>query len=689
MAYKQVVVGCPYLGLPNDRGSHYAEPSDAHRCYSPKSPGEIDLDYQNAWCLRSKYPTCKHFVETEKTTVPEAVLPEQQQAAASASPSVQGSPVAKRFPGPSTERAPVAGLEIGLWGIAVVLGLVALYSAWSAFFAPQQTSAVALATSTAAAQATFTPSPEPTNTLTPTATPSPLPSPEALVIPTPPEGGTTLTLSPDAPSTGWVATKELSPHWGDGNLHVGTFQGQTFSSVLRFELANLPPGSKILFAALELTGKNAAHLGKSGEWRLELMAVDPNRDWSQVSADDVTSAQALSTIGRPLNASELAVGNINRFEFDEKQRGLLEKQLTTGQITLRLTAPAATGENLFTWDAGSGTGSSVTAPTLYLVALPAPYTVVTNTPTPANVLTAAAYVVRSTDSARRFGTPTPFPVGVVTATPGGGSILVAPPPTAGNAATAQAMSAYATAIAITTGTFTPTPPNMVIVYPTATPVFISADQLAAAPTPTTAVTYDYLATPIPGFLKGKILIMSNRYGVGTANLPVVMNPDGSISGVLSSDDYYQAAYARESYSPDRLRRAIVAPDSNGTLQIWIDELKSNTKTIITHITHGLAYDPAWSPDGGSIAYVSTETGQAEIYLYDFDSRLSKPLTSGSGFGIYNQRPSWSPDGRKIVFKSNRGFVESFQIWVMNSDGSNLQNLSQNQYDDQDPVWVKP
>jgi WD40-like Beta Propeller Repeat len=690
MAHKQAIVACPYLGLPNDSGSHYAEPSDAHRCYSPKEPGEIDLEHQKVWCLGGEYSRCERFVESEKVKVAEAVSPPPPQLAASASSSANGFQKPKRAQRPATGRRPIGGLEIGLWGMAVVLGLIALYTAWTVLSAPRSTSAVALAmpTSTATARPTLTPSPEATVTLTPTLTPSPLPSLAALVIPTPPDNGTTLTLSPDALSTGWVATNELSPHWGDSNLHAGSFQGQRYASVMRFKLANLPPGSKILFAALELTGKNAAHVGTSGQWRLELIATDPNQAWSQLSVEDVTGAQALSIVGRPLDASELSVGNINRFEFDETQLGLLEKLLATGEITLRLTGPDTAGDDLFTWDAGSGAANSVTAPTLYLVAVPAPFTVVTNTPTPANVLTAAADVVRSTDLARTHGTPTPFPPGVVTATPGGGPLLIAPPPTAGNAATARAISAYATAVAITTGTFTPTPPNVVVVYPTATPVFISADQLSIVATSTPAVSYDYLATPIPGYLSGKILALSNRYSGGSASAPIVMNDDGSVAGILSGMDYYQAAFARESYSPDRTQRAIVAPDERGVLQIWIENLNGGSRIQVTHLSRRVAYDPAWSPDGSSIAYVSTETGGDEIYIYDLGQKSSRRLTDSSGLGFpFNKRPSWSPDSKRLAFYSSRS--GHLQIWAVNSDGSNLLNLSDNSFDEQDPVWVKP
>ena len=296
--------------------------------------------------------------------------------------------------------------------------------------------------------------------------------------------------------------------------------------------------------------------------------------------------------------------------------------------------------------------------------------------------------------AEKNGTPTLFPPGIITATPGGEPILITPQPTVANAATAQAMSAYATAVAITGGTFTPTPKNVVFVYPTATPwptatpVFIGIDQFAPSATPTSAVSVDCTTMPIWGFLKGKILAHSNRFGEASANVPIVMNPDGSVAGSLTSDACYLAAYARESYSPDRQRRAIVAADDKGRLQIWIQDLSNDVKTKITNLSHGIAYDPAWSPAGGFIAYVSTETGNTEIWLYDMGNRVSRQLIFSNYFGFYNQRPSWSPDGNRIVFKSNRTSAQ-FQIWIVNSDGSGLQNLSQNSYNELDPVWVKP
>ena len=674
---------CPYLGLPNDRPSHYREPSDAHRCYSPGQPGIVDFDHQEAVCFSSKYTSCQRFVPlavvesaADASSEEKAVAAHNTAAKTKAAESSDADRPPRRFGFGNA-------LEVALWGLAVVLGVFAIYSAWPLFVPQGRTSALAVATREPFPTSIVTATPEPSSTVAPTSTTAPLPTLAPLAIPTPPSDGMVLTLPPDANETGWVASNELDPHWGDRNLQVGSFQNQTYSSVLQFTLADtLPPGSKILFAALEITASDATYLGRSGQWGLELMARPQTKDWAQASAEDVARAAALASIGRPLGVSELSVGSTNRFEFDQAQLRLLEQQLVFGQVTFRIKADNVSGDDLFAWDAGSG--GALTGPTLYLVAVPAPFTVVTNTPTPENVLTAAADVIRATAFARQYGTATPFPPGVITATPGGGSIRVPLGPTPANAATVEFRSALATAIAITTGTYTPTPQNVVIVNATVTPAFVSIDRLNALPTPTAGGAIDYSAIPIPAFLRANIVALTNRFG---STVPMVVDPEGKVLGALSGDTYYRAALARENLSPDRLRQATYLIDRKGRQQIALKDLQTGALTQVTNIGRGIAYDVVWAPDGGSLAYVSTETRGDEIYVYDLGTKSSRRLTDSSGLGFpFNKHPSWSPDSQRIVFWSSR--TGHSEIWVVDRTGQNLKDISNSSFDDSDPVWVK-
>src|SRR5204863_265269 len=70
----------------------------------------------------------------------------------------------------------------------------------------------------------------------------------------------------------------------------------------------------------------------------------------------------------------------------------------------------------------------------------------------------------------------------------------------------------------------------------------------------------------------------------------------------------------------------------------------------------LTDDPAFddqatlSPDGRQLAFVSTRTGHAEVWLLDLRTKALKNLTERSGGSF---RPTWSPDGSWIAFSSDR------------------------------------
>jgi hypothetical protein len=60
--------------------------------------------------------------------------------------------------------------------------------------------------------------------------------------------------------------------------------------------------------------------------------------------------------------------------------------------------------------------------------------------------------------------------------------------------------------------------------------------------------------------------------------------------------------------------------------------------------------PAWSPDGRSIAFVSTRDGNPEIYVMDSDGGNQRRLTFHPGG---DWRPAWLSDSKHLVFVSDR------------------------------------
>jgi Tol biopolymer transport system component len=86
------------------------------------------------------------------------------------------------------------------------------------------------------------------------------------------------------------------------------------------------------------------------------------------------------------------------------------------------------------------------------------------------------------------------------------------------------------------------------------------------------------------------------------------------------------------------------------------------------------HDPIWSPNGSKIAFVSERDGNEEIYIMNADGSEQTNLTNNPD---WDSSPTWSPSGRQITFLSTRGqkIGGIAQIWVMNSDGSGQVQLT--------------
>lgn len=65
---------------------------------------------------------------------------------------------------------------------------------------------------------------------------------------------------------------------------------------------------------------------------------------------------------------------------------------------------------------------------------------------------------------------------------------------------------------------------------------------------------------------------------------------------------------------------------------------------------GENYDPAWSPGGDKIAFISNRTGSTELWVMNKDGSGQKSLTSMGASRANN--PIWSRDGQRILFNTN-------------------------------------
>jgi TolB protein len=110
-------------------------------------------------------------------------------------------------------------------------------------------------------------------------------------------------------------------------------------------------------------------------------------------------------------------------------------------------------------------------------------------------------------------------------------------------------------------------------------------------------------------------------------------------------------------------------------------------------------EPAWSPDGSQIAFASDRKGNYDIYVMNSDGSNVRQLTSNPFAYLYfivgnaaDYGPTWSPDGKKIAFVSGRNnsawsFVDT-DIFIMDADGRNVVSWEGSQYYSADnyPEW---
>jgi WD40 repeat protein len=135
-----------------------------------------------------------------------------------------------------------------------------------------------------------------------------------------------------------------------------------------------------------------------------------------------------------------------------------------------------------------------------------------------------------------------------------------------------------------------------------------------------------------------------------------MNQEGSDLWRLTDNP---AADENPAWSPAWTRVAFQS-NRNGNWDIFTvkstcDPRQPETSDIcdLRQLTADKADDmlPAWSPDGRSIAFVSSRDGNPEIYVMDSDGQNQRRLTFNP---TGDWRPAWLPDSRCLVFTSDRG-----------------------------------
>ena len=176
-------------------------------------------------------------------------------------------------------------------------------------------------------------------------------------------------------------------------------------------------------------------------------------------------------------------------------------------------------------------------------------------------------------------------------------------------------------------------------------------------------------------------ILAKDRGTGGVNVGPALSPDGRYVAFLSTKDLFSinlfVADAQTgkiikklrsanrdahfdairfinsagTWSPDGRRFAFITfAKGDNELAIWNVQTGTVERRLAVRGVSALS-QPAWSPDGETIALSGLDGGISDLYLVDLGSGSVRQLTNDR-FG--DLQPTWSPDGSTLAFVTDRG-----------------------------------
>jgi tricorn protease len=151
---------------------------------------------------------------------------------------------------------------------------------------------------------------------------------------------------------------------------------------------------------------------------------------------------------------------------------------------------------------------------------------------------------------------------------------------------------------------------------------------------------------------GRILLVDPTNGM---NMPIPISIHGELSAL---------APHRANVNPEEIQNVALSPtgaravfEAHGEI-FTVPAEKGDTRNLTQ--TPGVAErDPAWSPDGKTIAYFSDANGEYQLYLHDQTGFKPPTVIDLGPEPSYFYSPTWSPDSKHIVYTDKH-----LRLWVV-------------------------
>ena len=128
------------------------------------------------------------------------------------------------------------------------------------------------------------------------------------------------------------------------------------------------------------------------------------------------------------------------------------------------------------------------------------------------------------------------------------------------------------------------------------------------------------------------------------------------------------------------RIAFRAWTAGGNSEIYLADFDGHGAKQITS-DHTISRDPAWMPGGRVLLYTSYMLNNPDIFSHDLQTGARQKVARYSGSNI---GAAASPDGRRVAMILSKS--GSMDLYVANTDGSNLKQITRSREDESSPCW---
>ena len=185
-----------------------------------------------------------------------------------------------------------------------------------------------------------------------------------------------------------------------------------------------------------------------------------------------------------------------------------------------------------------------------------------------------------------------------------------------------------------------------------------------------------------GLPSGELTFNSDRTGVWDI---FTINSDGVLLN-LTDDGAGQDYFPSWSFDSVMVNFLTERTGEMGPGQVEHDGNNLHTlgiaEAIIVVVRDGRTnWDPAWSLNTDMIAWSSLRDFNLEIYVSDSDGENLQRITNDGGYDWF---PAWSPDGTKITFSSDRDGNQN--IYLFDLESTTLTQLTDDPFDEILSMW---